>query len=70
MLVSLHAKNFAIIDEIEVFFGEHLNIISGETGAGKSVIIGSVNAALAGTGRTGVRNGAGARARHACTKGA
>ena len=48
MLVSLHAKNFAIIDEIEVFFGEHLNIISGETGAGKSVIIGSVNAALGG----------------------
>lgn len=46
MLVSLHAKNFAIIDEIEVYFGEHLNIISGETGAGKSVIIGSVGAAL------------------------
>ena len=48
MLVSLHAKNFAIIDEIEVYFGEHLNIISGETGAGKSVIIGSGNAALGG----------------------
>lgn len=48
MLVSLHAKNFAIIDEIEVEFGEHLNIISGETGAGKSVIIGSINAALGG----------------------
>lgn len=48
MLVSLHAKNFAIIDEIEVNFGDKLNIISGETGAGKSVIIGSVNAALGG----------------------
>ncbi len=48
MLVSLHAKNFAIIDEIEVYFGEKLNIISGETGAGKSVIIGSINAALGG----------------------
>lgn len=48
MLMSLHAKNFAIIDEIEVYFGEHLNIISGETGAGKSVIIGSINAALGG----------------------
>lgn len=48
MLTSLHARNFAIIDEIEVDFGEHLNIISGETGAGKSVIIGSINAALGG----------------------
>ncbi|MDE7298011.1 MAG: AAA family ATPase, partial [Lachnospiraceae bacterium] len=48
MLTGLHAKNFAIIDEIEVEFGEHLNIISGETGAGKSVIIGSINAALGG----------------------
>lgn len=48
MLVSLHARNFAIIDEIEVYFGEKLNIISGETGAGKSVIIGSINAALGG----------------------
>lgn len=48
MLTSLHAKNFAIIDEIEVDFGEHLNIISGETGAGKSVILGSINAALGG----------------------
>ena len=48
MLVSLHAKNFAIIDEIEVYFGEHLNIITGETGAGKSVIIGSIGAALGG----------------------
>lgn len=48
MLVSLHAKNFAIIEEIEVYFGEHLNIISGETGAGKSVIIGSIGAALGG----------------------
>ncbi len=48
MLTGLHAKNFAIIDEIEVEFGEHLNVISGETGAGKSVIIGTINAALGG----------------------
>ena len=46
MLVSLHVKNLALIDETEVFFGEGLNILSGETGAGKSVIIGSVNLAL------------------------
>lgn len=46
MLYSLHVKNFAIIDETEVFFKEHLNIMTGETGAGKSILIGSVNAAL------------------------
>ena len=46
MLVGLHVKNFAIIDEIELYFKEHLNILSGETGAGKSIIIGSINAAL------------------------
>lgn len=46
MLVSLHVKNFAIINEIEVVFKEHLNIMTGETGAGKSIIIGSINTAL------------------------
>ncbi len=46
LLVSLHVKNFAIINEVEVYFKDHLNIMSGETGAGKSIIIGSVNAAL------------------------
>lgn len=46
MLVSLHVKNLALIDETEVVFGEGLNILSGETGAGKSIIIGSVNLAL------------------------
>ncbi len=46
MLVSLHVKNLALIDEEEVFFEEGLNILTGETGAGKSIIIGSVNLAL------------------------
>lgn len=46
MLVSLHVKNLALIDEEEVCFEEGLNILSGETGAGKSIIIGSVNLAL------------------------
>lgn len=46
MLHSLHVKNFAIIDETEVVFRNHLNIMTGETGAGKSILIGSVNAAL------------------------
>lgn len=48
MLLSLHVKNFAIIDEIEVDFKDHLNILTGETGAGKSIIIGSINVALGG----------------------
>lgn len=46
MLRSLHVKNLALIEEAEVEFGEGLNILSGETGAGKSIIIGSVNLAL------------------------
>ena len=48
MLVSLHVKNLALIDELEVFFGKGLNILTGETGAGKSIIMGSINLALGG----------------------
>lgn len=48
MLYSLHVKNLALIDEQEVEFTKGLNIMTGETGAGKSVIIGSVNLALGG----------------------
>ena len=48
MLQNLHVKNLALIDEIEVEFGSGLNILSGETGAGKSIILGSVNLALGG----------------------
>ncbi len=46
MLVSLHVKNLALMEEAEVEFGDGLNILSGETGAGKSIIIGSINLAL------------------------
>ena len=45
MLISLHVKNLALISETEVTFGEGLNILSGETGAGKSIIIGPINLA-------------------------
>ncbi len=48
MLQSLHVKNLALIDEIEVEFENGLNILTGETGAGKSIILGSVNLALGG----------------------
>ncbi|MGP1612674.1 MAG: DNA repair protein RecN [Catonella sp.] len=46
MLEGLHVKNLVIIDEAEVSFSEGLNILTGETGAGKSVVIGSINLAL------------------------
>ena len=46
MLVNLHVKNLALIEEADINFSEGLNIITGETGAGKSILIGSINAAL------------------------
>lgn len=46
MLESLHVKNLALIDEAEVEFTKGLNILTGETGAGKSIIIGSIQLAL------------------------
>ena len=46
MLQNLHVKNLALIDETEVEFSNGLNILTGETGAGKSIIIGSINLAL------------------------
>ena len=59
MLYSLHVKNLALIEETEVEFGEGLNILTGETGAGKSILLGSVNLALgAKAGSEIIRNGA------------
>ena len=46
MLLSLHVKNLALIEEEEISFGAGLNILTGETGAGKSVVIGSIGLAL------------------------
>ncbi|MGN6715447.1 DNA repair protein RecN [Anaerocolumna jejuensis] len=48
MLLNLHVKNFAIIDEVDITLKDGLNILTGETGAGKSIIIGSVNVCLGG----------------------
>ena len=48
MLYHLRVKNLALIDSAEVEFGDGLNILTGETGAGKSIIIGSVQIALGG----------------------
>lgn len=59
MLYSLNVKNLALINEQEIEFENGLNIMSGETGAGKSVIIGSVNLALGGKADSGmIRTGA------------
>ncbi len=46
MLENLHVKNLALIEEAEVEFGPGLNILTGETGAGKSILIGSIHLAL------------------------
>ncbi len=43
MLKELHVKNFAIIDDVKISFGKGLNILSGETGAGKTLIIEAIN---------------------------
>ena len=40
MLVHLHVRNLALIEDIEVEFGPGLNILTGETGAGKSILLG------------------------------
>ena len=46
MLLYLSIKNVAVIERVEIEFGEGLNILTGETGAGKSIVIDSVNLAL------------------------
>ena len=46
MIESLHVKNLALIDEEEISFDRGFNILTGETGAGKSIVLGSVNLAL------------------------
>ncbi|MGI5988861.1 MAG: DNA repair protein RecN [Lachnospiraceae bacterium] len=59
MLTNLHVKNLALIEEADVEFGPGLNILTGETGAGKSIVLGSVQIALGGkTGPEIIRKGA------------
>lgn len=46
MLTNLHVKNLALIEEADIYFNNGLNILTGETGAGKSIILGSINIAI------------------------
>ena len=46
MLRTLHIRDYALIDELEVEFGSGLNIITGETGAGKSILLGALGLLL------------------------
>ena len=46
MLTNIHVKNFAIIDEADIDLNDNLNIFTGETGAGKSLLLGALNMAL------------------------
>ncbi len=48
MIEELYIKNYALMDETRVSFGEKLNILTGETGAGKSVLIGALGLVLGG----------------------
>lgn len=59
MLLELHIRNFALIEQADLEFREGLNVFSGETGAGKSILIDSIAAALGGkSGREAIRTGA------------
>ncbi|MGH2642767.1 MAG: AAA family ATPase, partial [Chitinophagaceae bacterium] len=46
MLKRLYIKNYAIIDELEISFSDNLNVITGETGAGKSILLGALSLIL------------------------
>ena len=59
MLLHYHVKNFALIEDAAVDFGPGLNVLTGETGAGKSIMIDALNAAMgARTGPEMIRRGA------------
>lgn len=50
MLVHLRVQNIALMDEVAVDLSEGLNVLTGETGAGKSILLGAINLALGGRG--------------------
>lgn len=56
MLQSIYIKNFALIDEIQINFGGGFNIITGETGSGKSIVLGALSLVLGERADTSVIN--------------
>ena len=48
MLAGLRVKNFALIEELDLSFGPGFNVMTGETGAGKSIVVGAINLILGG----------------------
>lgn len=54
MLKKLYIRNYAIIDELNISFDKELNVITGETGAGKSIILGALSLILGERADTGV----------------
>jgi DNA repair protein RecN (Recombination protein N) len=59
MLLSLRIENFALIDSLDLEFGSSLNVFTGETGAGKSIILDAIDAVLGGkVDRRAIRTGA------------
>ena len=59
MLLNVHVKDLALIEDVDICFSDGLNILTGETGAGKSIIIGSIGVALgAKAGKDLIRQGA------------
>jgi DNA repair protein RecN (Recombination protein N) len=60
MLTGIHVRNFAIIDEVEIDFSGGMTVLTGETGAGKSILVDAMGLVLGDRGGTGlVRSGAG-----------
>ena len=60
MLQLLHIENIAVIEKADIEFGGGLNVLTGETGAGKSIVIDALSAVMgARTSRDVIRTGAG-----------